>query len=355
MNTIGENIRNLRKKNDLTQEKLADFLGVTYQSVSKWECGVTCPDLSLIAPLTKLLRCTADELLGLTAPDVRREELEAAVKQAWIDGGGERDGFCKVYDASAALVREFPGEIQYLCDFAWNEANRAWSFDDDSLRRDEMEKAVRHFAAVLENTEDEALRISAVSGISQYLGFLGRLDEARSYVDLLPDTCSAKEQLTENCLRGDDLLKYRRSRLESTLHALLAGMVQCHPDPLTAIDDAEKILSVFIPDGNLLGFHCNMTELCQRKAAILMRENRCAEAVQALKNAKFHAKQADIMDNHTEILRHTSPYFDQLTENPVTPEPSGNPTYQEAFAMFLDDMAFDSIRGREDFSALLAD
>ena len=35
--TIGENIRNFRKKNDLTQEDLADRLGVTYQSISRWE------------------------------------------------------------------------------------------------------------------------------------------------------------------------------------------------------------------------------------------------------------------------------------------------------------------------------
>ena len=35
--TIGENIRNYRRKNDITQETLADRLGVTYQSVSRWE------------------------------------------------------------------------------------------------------------------------------------------------------------------------------------------------------------------------------------------------------------------------------------------------------------------------------
>ena len=36
MNHIGQRIRELRRKNDLTQEKMADYLGVTYQSVSKW-------------------------------------------------------------------------------------------------------------------------------------------------------------------------------------------------------------------------------------------------------------------------------------------------------------------------------
>ena len=63
MNNIGQRIKDLRKKNDLTQEKLADFLGVTYQSVSKWECGVTMPDLALIVPLAKLLHVSTDELL----------------------------------------------------------------------------------------------------------------------------------------------------------------------------------------------------------------------------------------------------------------------------------------------------
>ncbi len=59
-----ESDKELRRKNDLTQEKLADFLGVTYQSVSKWECGTTMPDLSLIVLLARLFHVTTDRLLG---------------------------------------------------------------------------------------------------------------------------------------------------------------------------------------------------------------------------------------------------------------------------------------------------
>ena len=63
--TIGERIKMLRKQNNMTQERLAEHLCVSYQAVSKWECGLSSPDLSLIPPLTKLFNISADELLGL--------------------------------------------------------------------------------------------------------------------------------------------------------------------------------------------------------------------------------------------------------------------------------------------------
>ena len=48
MYNIGQKIKELRKKNDLTQEALAERLGITYKSVSKWESGMSIPDLEKI-------------------------------------------------------------------------------------------------------------------------------------------------------------------------------------------------------------------------------------------------------------------------------------------------------------------
>ena len=78
MNNIGQRIKKLRKKNDLTQEQLADYLGVTYKAVSKWECGLTLPDLSLIVPLARILQISADELLSgkQEEMDERRAEFD---------------------------------------------------------------------------------------------------------------------------------------------------------------------------------------------------------------------------------------------------------------------------------------
>lgn len=70
--TIGENIRSFRKKNDLTQEALADRLGVTYQSISRWENGTTYPDLELLPAISEVLNVTVDKLLGM--PQIEKEK-----------------------------------------------------------------------------------------------------------------------------------------------------------------------------------------------------------------------------------------------------------------------------------------
>ena len=79
MNQIGQRIKELRRKNDLTQEKLADFLGVTYQSVSKWECGLCCPDVMLLPLLAKIFGVSTDTLLGIT-----QENRSTAIMTACI-------------------------------------------------------------------------------------------------------------------------------------------------------------------------------------------------------------------------------------------------------------------------------
>ena len=63
--TIGDNIRTLRRSNDMTQEQLADKLGVTYQSVSRWENGAAYPDIELIPAIADIFGTSADKLLGM--------------------------------------------------------------------------------------------------------------------------------------------------------------------------------------------------------------------------------------------------------------------------------------------------
>jgi len=76
MNTlkIAENLVMLRKQKKITQEELADFIGVTKASVSKWETGQSMPDILLLPQLATYFNVTVDALLGYE-PQLSREQI----------------------------------------------------------------------------------------------------------------------------------------------------------------------------------------------------------------------------------------------------------------------------------------
>lgn len=72
--TLGERISTLRRQKEMTQESLSKELNVSAQAVSKWENDQTCPDISLLPELARILGVTVDELLTgkpETLPTVR--------------------------------------------------------------------------------------------------------------------------------------------------------------------------------------------------------------------------------------------------------------------------------------------
>lgn len=62
--TTGEKIATLRKSNNITQEQLAELLGVTRQSVSRWEMDLAFPETEKLIKLSKLFACSIDYLLS---------------------------------------------------------------------------------------------------------------------------------------------------------------------------------------------------------------------------------------------------------------------------------------------------
>lgn len=84
MKTMGKRIMALRREKGLTQEQLADKVGVSAQAVSKWENELSCPDVSILPQLADALGVTTDELLG-----ARPIEPRVVVVEKGASGGNE--------------------------------------------------------------------------------------------------------------------------------------------------------------------------------------------------------------------------------------------------------------------------
>ncbi|MBR5446011.1 MAG: helix-turn-helix transcriptional regulator, partial [Clostridia bacterium] len=72
---IGENIRSLRKEKGITQERLAELLGVTPQAVSRWESGAGYPDMEQLPGLASLFGVSMDTLLGYDGTKEKQDRL----------------------------------------------------------------------------------------------------------------------------------------------------------------------------------------------------------------------------------------------------------------------------------------
>ena len=66
MMLLGENIKRLRRERNLTQEEMAGHLGISFQSISKWERGEGYPDITMLPALAHYFSTSIDELLGMS-------------------------------------------------------------------------------------------------------------------------------------------------------------------------------------------------------------------------------------------------------------------------------------------------
>jgi len=95
---FGENLRNLRKTKKLSQERLAEKVGVSRQSVSKWECGEAYPEMDNILILCNIFHCKINELVheDLTDIDSLDEEVKMGIVKFKKEKQKQMKGLSKV-------------------------------------------------------------------------------------------------------------------------------------------------------------------------------------------------------------------------------------------------------------------
>lgn len=106
---LAQKLREFRKKQGLTQEQLAEAMGVTVGAVSKWESGASTPDVSLILELADFFETSVDVLLGYTQQSASLEGSVCRLRDLRI----QKDYAAAFREAEKALQR-FPNNFQVV-------------------------------------------------------------------------------------------------------------------------------------------------------------------------------------------------------------------------------------------------
>lgn len=112
---IGQSILNKRRKMGLTQDELADYIGVTKASVSKWETGQSYPDITLLPQLAAYFDISIDELMGYS-PQLTKEAIRALYMK--FSAAFSSSPFDKVMDEVNGAVKKYYSCYPFLIQMA---------------------------------------------------------------------------------------------------------------------------------------------------------------------------------------------------------------------------------------------
>ena len=351
---IGENIKLYRKTNDITQEELAAMLGISCQSISRWERGICYPDLELMPQIAEILGVSVDSLLGADARieskevDAYLERFQKAVSEGRIYDcvSVAREGIAK-YPNNFALLNKLMYALFMLGDETGNIPE--W--------KENMEKHDAEIVALGERIRkycpDMEIRLEATCRLAFHHCEMNRKELGREIYETLPSQDWCRENQMWWALEEEEKLPFIRRKIRKSFGNLDDGMWRL----------ATK---GFLPDEEALIVFEKIWELVDMVYDDVRPRDTWGTANSYYWIAKFHARlghqkemleqlrlaaeAAKIFDNRPEEYKTYSILLGERTKRRIDFETADTrPLCEIMRDTWLADPAFDSFRNTDEF------
>lgn len=266
---IGKHIVSLRRNKKITQEELADFIGVTKASVSKWETGQSLPDITLLPQLAAFFDVSIDELIGYE-PQLTKGQIQSMYHELARDFA-QKD-FDEVMEKSRSLVKQYYACYSFLfqiCNLWLNHYMLAAGFEKQKEILQEASNLCDH---ILTECKEIGLNNDAVI--------------LRAYIDL--QLGKAKEVI--DCL--EELLNPVRLSMQcdivlSTAYVMAGQMDQA--ESFTQISMYTHLLNLVSAATEYLELHAEDLAVCEKTI------DRMDQVAKAFQLSKLHPNSAALL------------------------------------------------------------
>ena len=170
--SLAQNIRDFRKERKLTQEQLAEAMGVTAGAVYKWESGMSVPELSLLMSLATFFDISVDRLIGYKIKDNRPEEICKRL----IDYCQNRDE--RALEEAENALKRYPNSLQIVKASAEVYTLFGIGKQDKARLRRSLELMERALLLVPECEDKESARLSILYDMSGTYMSLGEYEKS---------------------------------------------------------------------------------------------------------------------------------------------------------------------------------
>ena len=157
--SIGTTIKRLRRERNMTQEQLADYLGITSRAVSQWECDRTAPDISQLPVLATVFNVSADVLLEI---DNGKREEEICAFLLEYDRLSHDGKLIEKFNRTQCMYKKYPNDFRiaekYLNEL-FNDPNYPEEPFGEEVHKEELYKLCNE---ILEACTIQNIRYSAM-------------------------------------------------------------------------------------------------------------------------------------------------------------------------------------------------
>ncbi|MBQ8401652.1 MAG: helix-turn-helix transcriptional regulator [Clostridia bacterium] len=349
---FAENLKRLRLEKGITQEELAAHLGLSKQSVSKWERSEGYPDITLLPKIAAYFHVTVDDLLGCGQVRINEQLAEWKKKSAVLCHERREVENLALWENA---YREMPEEETVLCGLM--RALLPMMYRTEKPDSDRFGQRILELAGVLLNmTKDSEMRESAVQHLCFASAHLGDMDAARKYAGLMGSYTTTQGELMALVLSGEEAAVQAQNNLFDLLFCCILNLenllLHGKYTPAEEIELSRKkvrLIEAFFEDGNY-GFYNNTLQIAWSdiawNAARLQDVSLCLSALS-------NACDAAIRMDTTGSRAYTSLAMNRLTytASDTTPTDDGNDCWcvlermnMDCFNFIRDDPAFRQIR-----------
>lgn len=188
---LGEKIRQLRKQKNISQEVLAQYLGVSFQAVSKWENGDNLPDVTMIPAIAIFFEVSTDELF-----DFNRIETEQKIQNACWDIADIRYSDPKKAEQMLhELLKQYPGNDVILNNLLY------------TMRTPERcDEVVTVCKSILAVTKDDEVKYDVLRILAETYHEMGEQALVKPTLQQIPEIYFSKLELAANLLDGTEAM-----------------------------------------------------------------------------------------------------------------------------------------------------